>query len=95
MNYKQKIKQADQILKKLKQELLEIIMDTQPQQYCSNKLLLPWLEEDTEYEIKKLKLGIKDEQRYIRKIHNIFGTYAEDIPLLKRNRFVKKKRKSQ
>lgn len=86
MNYEEKIKQADIILNELKQQLLEIIIETGPHEYCSNKFMLPWLEEDTEYAIKKLKLNPKDQKGYIRKIHNTFGVYSEDLPLLKRKR---------
>ncbi len=82
--YQNKIIKAEKILYELKEELFHIITDTKVNEYCSNRLLLPWLEEDMEYSIKKLKLNKKDENKYIRKIHNIFGVYSEDIPSLKK-----------
>lgn len=86
MEYAEKIRRANHILDKLKKELLEVLLQKEKQDYCSDHMMLPWMEEDTEYAIKKLNLREEDQQSYIRKIHNIFGVYSEEMPLLRRKR---------
>lgn len=92
MRYDLKLVTARKVLANLKEEVLYILLDTETYQYCSNRMVLPWLEEDAEYAIKKIKLKSKDEQFYIRKIHNILGVYSEDIPMLNRRRNMIKRR---
>ncbi|MCF8234333.1 MAG: hypothetical protein K9G67_05310 [Bacteroidales bacterium] len=86
MEHLEKIKKAEIILSRLKTELLEILLKKEKQDYCSDHMMLPWIEEDAEYLIKKLQLSKEDEKSFIRKIHNIFGVYSEEMPLLKRKR---------
>ncbi len=90
MEYTTKISEANKILKNLKRELLHILTESDSAQYCHPKLILPWLEEESEYAIKRLKLTDTDETRYLMKVTRIFGVYSENLPLLKRKR---KKRK--
>jgi len=86
MEYQEKVKKAKTILSRLKTELLDILINKEKQDYCSDQMMLPWMEEDAEYSIRKLQLKKVDEKRYIRKIHNIFGVYSEEMPLLRRKR---------
>lgn len=84
MNEAEKIREANAILQKLKKEVLHIIGETEIHEYCSNRLVLPWLEEDAEYAIKKLHLPTDKEKYYLRKLYRIFGEYSEEIPFLRR-----------
>jgi hypothetical protein len=86
MDYRAKIKRAEQILETLKDELMYILWDTQPGDYGDFRNLLPWVEEETEYLIIDLQLKEKDESFYIDKIHQLMGEYSELIPLLKKRR---------
>ncbi len=91
MNYKQKIKSTENILKNLKKVLSETLWESDPNLYSSDRILLPWIEEDAEYEIKKLKLTKDDEIIYLQKLHNLFGEYSDANPYLKRNKSSNKK----
>ena len=83
-NYQEKLDKANKLLEDIKTEILQEITIFESFQYCSNRLALPWLEEECVYEIKKLQLNKKDEEKYIMAIHRIFGVYSEDQPQLKR-----------
>lgn len=85
MDYEKKLQKAGEILAKLKDELLYLLSDTENYQYCSSRMLLPWIEEETEYAIKKLQLQKADERKLINKVHETLGVYSQNIPLLNRN----------
>jgi len=82
---KELLDQANKILENLKEELLQQLMECNHNPCCNPSLAFPWLEEDTEYQIKMLKLNKNDERRYIIKVHRIMGQYSETRPYLKRN----------
>jgi hypothetical protein len=86
MKYQERLTVANTVIKTLKEELLCALWDTNPMEYGTGRILLPWLEEDSEYQIKKLSLHKKDEDYYLQKIHRIFGEYSEIIPLLKKKK---------
>ena len=86
MNYQQKIKSTENILEKLKEILSETLWESDPNLYSSDRMLLPWIEEDAEYKIKKLKLKKNDEIFYLQKLHNLFGEYSDANPYLNREK---------
>ena len=86
MNYKQKIKSTENILKNLKKVLSETLWESDPNLYSNDRILLPWIEEDAEYKIKKLKLKKDDEIFYLQKLNDLFGEYSDANPYLKRKR---------
>ncbi len=83
-SYKKKIEEAKSIIESLKKQLLGIFWDTGLNEYNAERNFLSWLEEDTEYNIRNLKLKKADEKKFIRKIHQLFGEYSEVIPRLKK-----------
>ncbi len=86
MDYKDKIRRAEQIIDTLKDELMFILWDTSPDEYGTFHNLFPWVEEETEYLIRDLQLNDKDEAYYSDKVHQVMGEYSELIPLLKKRR---------
>lgn len=90
MNYQQKIRSVKNILNILKKELSETLWESDSNLYSNDKMLLPWVEEDAEYKIKKLKLKKDDEIFYLQKLHNLFGEYSDAIPYLNRKKKKKK-----
>ena len=85
MEYEEKIRRARETIENLKKELLHIITDTEFHEYCSNRMIIPWLEEESEYAIRKLQLKKEDEKRFLVRLRNTVGVYSENIPLLRRN----------
>lgn len=83
--YEIKLQKAKKIIKNLKADLLQQLTELEIHQYCNSRLSFPWIEEDTEYLIKKLKLNKKDEAKFIRQVHRILGVYSEAIPYLERD----------
>ncbi|MDZ7744087.1 MAG: hypothetical protein U5Q03_20730 [Bacteroidota bacterium] len=86
MNEDETLSKARRILRNLKEEVLYIITETETNEYCSNRLALPWLEEDAEYAIKKLELPPEKEKFYLKKVYRILGEYSEEVPQLIRKR---------
>lgn len=84
MNYDEKLRKAEKIIEEIKAELLHIITDTEIHEYCSNRMIIPWIEEESEYAIKRLKLKEEDEKKLIIRLRNTVGVYSENIPLLRR-----------
>ncbi|HDJ34398.1 MAG TPA: hypothetical protein ENF21_09920 [Bacteroidetes bacterium] len=76
----EKRRQARAILREAKEEVLNILWDTDPNEYCNERLMLVWLEEDYEYAIRRLCLCRRSESTYLQKLHRIFGQYSEVIP---------------
>lgn len=84
-HYEIKLKKARKIIEVLKADLLNQLTELETNQYCNSRLSFPWIEEDTEYLIKKLNLNKRDESEFIRQVHRILGVYSEVIPYLDRN----------
>ncbi|MCF8304069.1 MAG: hypothetical protein K9I94_12395 [Bacteroidales bacterium] len=72
--------QAYEIIEEVKEELFHILWNTDHEEFCSSKFLLPWLEEQAEEEIKSLGLPKEKENYYIEELGNALGDYAEDQP---------------
>ena len=72
-------KEAWKVLNRLKFQIIDILWNDNSQQYNNDHLLIPWLQEEAEYQIKKL--GLPEERRdyFIRKIYQIVGEYTEQI----------------
>ena len=77
MTSKNKIISADLILENLKIYLLDILWNTDSNEYSNIKFFIPWIQQDAEYSIIKLKLNKKDKEYYLKKIGEIVGEYSE------------------
>lgn len=77
ITYQIRIKQAKGVVENLKENVMEIFWDEDPFEYCSSRALLPLIQEEAEYSIKKLKLDIEDQEYYIQKIEMVLGEYCE------------------
>ena len=75
---KVKIEKAWNILEKLKSRLINILWNDSQFGYNNEHMLIPWLQEEAEYAIKKLNLSEKDEKYFMTKIEQIIGEYMEE-----------------
>ena len=75
--YNSRIDSAEQIIEVLKENLMEIFWEEDPFEFCSSRALLPFIQEDAEYSIKKLHLKEQDQIFYLQKIEQVFGEYCE------------------
>jgi len=76
--YQTKITTAQTVVDKLKENILEIFWNEDPFEYCSSRSMLPWIQEEAEYSIKRLHLKKKDQIYYLEKINNMMGEYCEE-----------------
>jgi len=76
--YQTKITTAQTVVDKLKENILEIFWNEDPFEYCSSRSMLPWIQEEAEYSIKRLHLKKKDQNYYLEKINNMMGEYCEE-----------------
>ncbi len=79
-----KIVQAEQILEREKQELMDILTAFARDELGTPRNFLVFFEEDAKYRIKALKLPKKITQQYLDRICDIYGPYSEDQPDMKR-----------
>ena len=70
-------KQAWHIVERLKSQVIEILWNDDRQGYNNDHLLIPWIQEDAEYAIKRLHLPADKESYFIRKIEQVIGEYME------------------
>lgn len=76
-SYNSRINSAEQIVEGLKDYVMEIFWEEDPFEYCSTRSLLPFIQEEAEYSIKKLHLKEQDQIFYLQKIEQVFGEYCE------------------
>ena len=76
--YKSKINTAKTVIDQLKANILEIFWNEDPFEYCSSRSMLPWIQEEAEYSIKRLHLKKKDQNYYLQKVNNMMGEYCEE-----------------
>ncbi|MFP4023838.1 MAG: hypothetical protein ACLFVR_04860 [Thiohalospira sp.] len=76
--YKSKIVTAQMVVNQLKENILEIFWNEDPFEYCSSRSMLPWIQEEAEYSIKRLHLKKRDQNYYLEKISNMLGEYCEE-----------------
>ncbi len=76
--YKSKINTAKTVIDQLKDNILEIFWNEDPFEYCSSRSMLPWIQEEAEYSIKRLHLKKKDQNYYLQKVNNMMGEYCEE-----------------
>jgi len=76
---KYKEQRAWNILSYLKQQVIEILWDDNRHEFTSNHLLIPWIQEEAKYQIKKLHLPQEKEDYFIVKIDHIIGEYSEEV----------------
>ncbi len=76
--YKSKIDTAQMVVSQLKENILEIFWNEDPFEYCSSRSMLPWIQEEAEYSIKRLHLKKKDQNYYLQKVNNMLGEYCEE-----------------
>jgi hypothetical protein len=79
MKRNKKIQEAWNILEELKSYLMDILWTDDKYNYNNEHFLIPLIEEDTEYKIKRLNLSKEDEFYFMNKIEQIVGEYMEEI----------------
>lgn len=75
---KNKKKEARDILEKLKFQIASILWDDSQFGYNNQHMLIPWIQEETEYAIKRLELPEEDEQYFLKKVEQTIGEYIEE-----------------
>ena len=75
----QKIKEANRILENLKTQMMEILWEIRQNHYNNSRMMIPWIQEEAEYAIKKLKIPGEDENYYLIMIERIVGEYTENL----------------
>lgn len=73
-----KEKRAWEILEQLKSQVAEILWNDDRHGYNNDHMILPWIQEDTEYAIKRLKLSPEREAYFLQKLKQIIGEYIEE-----------------
>lgn len=71
-------KQADAILENLKTRIIKVLWDDDKYRYNTEHFILPLIQEEAEYDIKKLKLDKEDEKYYLYQLEKIMGEYLEE-----------------
>lgn len=74
-----KKQRARDILEELKDALSQIIWDDSMEEYNSSRYLIPWMQEDAEYAIKKLNLDKKEEEQFLKLAQRMTGEYTDDV----------------
>jgi hypothetical protein len=82
LNYSEKIKAADKILKVLMDEIMDILWNTNIHEFHNLRYLIPMFGEQSKYELMSLGLKYKDENDYLVRIDNILGVYHDYFPCL-------------
>ncbi|MFT4304980.1 MAG: hypothetical protein ACMXX8_02725 [Candidatus Woesearchaeota archaeon] len=72
--------EAEEIIKREKEFLLEVITQTSINEFQNDRIFFPLFEEKAKYDIKKLKLNKEQEKHYINLITDIYGEYSDDQP---------------
>jgi hypothetical protein len=70
---------AEIIIENLKTKIINTLWEDNRFGYNNGYLIIPWLQEEAEYAIKKLHLPEKEEQQFLIKIERIVGEYMEEI----------------
>lgn len=73
-----KEKRAWEILEKLKSQVAEILWNDDRHGYNSDHMILPWIQEETEYAIKGLNLPPDREAYFLQKLKQVIGEYIEE-----------------
>lgn len=74
-----KHKMAWDILEELKSHLMDILWTDDQFNYNNEHFMIPWINEEAEYKIKKLNLSKTEEKYFMNKIEQIVGEYMEEI----------------
>ncbi|MFP4041571.1 MAG: hypothetical protein ACOCZ4_02350 [Bacteroidota bacterium] len=72
-------KQAGEILENLKSRIIKVLWDDDKYKYNTEHFILPWIQEEAEYDIKRLQLAKEDEKYYLYQIEKIMGEYLEEV----------------
>jgi len=72
-------KHAWEILESLKTQVIDILWNDDRLEYNNDHLLIPWIQEEAEYAIKRLNLPDDKKNYFIWKIEQIIGEYMEKI----------------
>ena len=70
---------AWEILDSFKYQVIDILWNDSRHEYTNEHLLIPWIQEEAEYAIKKLHLPAEQEEFFIQKINHIIGEYTEEV----------------
>ncbi len=74
------ISQAENILEKEKEELLQLLTSHGLSEFNNPRCFLMFLEEDVKYRIRALGLPENLLQHYLNRVCDIYGPYSEDQP---------------
>ncbi|MCB2195579.1 MAG: hypothetical protein KQH79_06950 [Bacteroidetes bacterium] len=77
ISYNSKITSAQQVVESLKENVMEIFWEEDPFEFCSSRSILPLIQEEAEYSIKRLHLKEPDQNRYLQKVEQVLGEYCE------------------
>ncbi len=78
MENKESARQAKSILENLKYRMTKILWDDSKFTYNNEHSIIPWIQEEAEYEIKHLHLPENEEKYYLQKVEQIMGEYLEE-----------------
>jgi len=76
-SYQQKIESAKKVVDLLKKTILDICWNDNPDELCNSHDLIPFIQEEAEYKIKKLHLPEREQFYFFQKIDQTVGEYAE------------------
>ncbi|HKK81897.1 MAG TPA: hypothetical protein VJ909_06600 [Prolixibacteraceae bacterium] len=76
-SYQYKVEAAEIIVEQLKKTILDICWNDNPDELCNSHDLIPWIQEEAEYQIKHLHLPERESFYFYRKIDQTVGEYAE------------------
>ena len=83
MTKKEKIDQADGIVKELKEYIMYILWSTDIHEYTNLRFMIPLFGERSKYDLRELGLNEVDLERYFKKVDQVMGVYHEHFPCIK------------
>lgn len=76
--YNSKISSAQKVVEGLKENVMEIFWEEDPNEFCSSRSLLPLIQEEAEYSIVHLHLKDQDQTYFLQEITQVLGVFGED-----------------
>ncbi len=75
--YQKKLNEATRVVEGLKDSLMVIIWEEDPFEFCSSRALLPFIQEEAEYNVRSLGLSKQDQEHFIEKVKQVLGEFCE------------------
>ena len=72
-------KEAWRVLSDLKTKVIHILWNDIYHRYNNDHLLIPWMQEEAEYAIRKMDLPGERKEFFIQKIGHVIGEYSEEM----------------